>query len=70
MLDYRLCNLDVLGDEYQVFFECVKPDIVTLRQWCIPEYYLQSPNMFELIMKLIKSSDSVKKNRETYFVVH
>ena len=25
-----MCNLDVLGDEYHFFFECVKPDIVTL----------------------------------------
>ena len=36
-----MCNLEVLGDEYHFFFECVKPDIVTLRQQCIPRYYLQ-----------------------------
>ena len=33
-----MCNLDVLGDEYHVFFECANPDIVTLRQQCIPRY--------------------------------
>ena len=52
-------NRDVLGDEYHFFFECVKPDIVTLRQQCIPRYYLQSPSMFKLI-QLLKSSDDVK----------
>ena len=52
-------NLDVLGDEYHFFFECVKPDIVTLRQQCIPRYYLQGPSMFKLI-QLLKSSDDVK----------
>ena len=40
------------------FFECVKPDIVTLCQQCIPRYYLQSPSMFKLI-QLLKSSDDV-----------
>ena len=54
-----MCNLDVLGDEYHVFFECVNPDIVTLRQQCIPRYYLQNPSMFKLI-QLLKSSDDVK----------
>ena len=32
---------------------------VTLRQQCIPRYYLQSPSMFKLI-QLLKSSDDVK----------
>ena len=54
-----MCNLDVLGDEYHVFFECANPDIVTLRQQCIPRYYLQNPSMFKLI-QLLKSSDDVK----------
>ena len=54
-----MCNLDVLGDEYHLFFECVKPDIVTLHQQCIQRYYLQSPSMFKLI-QLLKSSDDVK----------
>ena len=45
----NMCNLDVLGDEYHFFVECVKPDIVTLRQQCIPRYYLQSPCMFKFI---------------------
>ena len=40
-----MCNLDVLGDEYHVFFECANPDIVTLCQQCIPRYYLQNPSM-------------------------
>ena len=54
-----MCNQDVLGDEYHFFFECVKSDIVTLRQQCIPRYYLESPSMFKLI-QLLKSSDDVK----------
>ena len=54
-----MCNLDVLRDEYHFFFEFVKPDIVTLRQQCIPRYYLQSPSMFKLI-QLLKSSDDMK----------
>ena len=54
-----MCNLDVLGDEYHVFFECANPDIVILRQQCIPRYYLQNPSMFKLI-QLLKSSDDVK----------
>ena len=53
-----MCNLDVLGDEYHFFFECAKPDIVTLRQQYIPRHYLQSPIMFNLI-QLLKSSDDV-----------
>ena len=40
-----MCNLHVLGDEYHFFFECVKPDIVTLGQQCIPRYYLRSTNI-------------------------
>ena len=58
-IDSDMCNLNVLGDEYHFFFECVKPDIVSLRQQCIPRYYLQSPSMFKLI-QLLKSSDDVK----------
>ena len=34
-----MCNLDVPEDEYYFFFECVKPDIVTIRQQCTPKYY-------------------------------
>ena len=54
-----MCNLDVLGDEYNFFFECVKPDIVTLRQQCIPRYHLKSSSMFKLI-QLLKSNADVK----------
>ena len=44
-----MCNLDVLGDEYHFLCEYIKPDVMTLREQCIPRYYLQNPNMFKLI---------------------
>ena len=44
-----MCNLDVLGDEYHFLCEYIKPDIMILREQCIPRYYLQNPDMFKLI---------------------
>ena len=36
-----LCALDILGDEYHTFFECTKPEIVSLRKRFIPLHYSQ-----------------------------
>ena len=54
-----MCNLDVLGDEYHILFQCIKPDIVTLRQQCIPRHHLHRPSMFKFV-QLLQSTDDVK----------
>ena len=54
-----MCNLDVLGDEYHILFECIKPDIVTFRQQYIPRHYLHRSSMFKLV-QLLQSTDDAK----------
>ena len=54
-----MSNLDVLGDDCYIFFECVKPDIVTFQEHSILMWYLQKPRMFEFIL-LLKSAADVK----------
>ena len=48
----ELCNMNKLGDEYHLFFECVNANVVRNRDRYLPNV---TPNMFGLItiMKLI-----------------
>ena len=65
-----LCALDILGDEYHTFFECTKPEIVSLRKRFIPLHYSQQPSMFKFV-KLLRSADDIKVgNRISSFIRH
>ena len=65
-----LCALDILGDEYHTFFECTKPEIVSLRKRFIPLHSSQQPNMFKFV-KLLRSVDDIKVgNRISSFIRH
>ena len=65
-----LCALDILGDEYHTFFECTKPEIVSLHKRFIPLHYSQQPSMFNFV-KLLRSADDIKVgNRISSFIRH
>ena len=65
-----LCALDIIGDEYHTFFECTKPEIVSLRKRFIPLHYSQQPSMFKFV-KLLRSVDDIKiGNRICSFIRH
>ena len=65
-----LCASDILGDEYHTFFECTKPEIVSLRKRFIPRHYSQQPSMFEFV-KLLRSVDDIKVgNHISSFIRH
>ena len=55
-----MCNPDVLGDEYPLFVERVKPDIVTLHQHGFQGIVYKFLACLNLIIQLLKSSDNVK----------
>ena len=66
---YVVC-VDILGDEYHTFFECTKPEIVSLRKHFIPLHYSQQPSMFKFV-KLLRSVDDIKVgNRISLFIRH
>ena len=54
-----LCSLEMLGDEYHLFFECDNDDIVTLRRKYIPNHYIVNRSMYKFV-KLLKSVDDIK----------
>ena len=65
-----LCASDILGDEYHTFFECTKPEIVSLRKRFIPRHYSQQPSMFKFV-KLLRSVDDIKVgSRISSFIRH
>ena len=63
-----LCDLNVIGDEYHVFFECSNPAIVSLRHRFIPWFYRQNCSMYNFVT-LLKLVDDIKiGNRISSFV--
>ena len=52
------CTLNLLGDEYHLFFVCNNPEIVQLRYKFIPNYYRTKPSMYKFV-KLLKSLDKL-----------
>ena len=54
----ELCSMDLIGDEYHLFFECNNPTIVKLRHRFIPNLYTQNPSMYKFI-SLMKSIHKV-----------
>ena len=55
------CNLEVLGDEYHIFFECNSTDIVSIRRKFIPLNYRKNQNrsMYNFVC-LMKMVDDIK----------
>ena len=45
----ELCNMDKIGDEYHLFFECVNPNIVLNRNRYVPNVI---PNMYSFLNML------------------
>ena len=47
-----LCNVNKIGDEYHLIFECTNHDIVELRNKYLPKYYTNNCNRHKLILLL------------------
>ena len=56
------CAMNIIGDEYHVFFECSDANISLLRNRFIPTYFRQNRSMFNFV-KLLQSVDDIKVGR-------
>ena len=56
------CAMNVIGDEYHVFFECSNANISLQRNCFIPTYSRQNRSMFNFV-KLLQSVDDFKVGR-------
>ena len=56
------CAMNVIGDEYHVFFECSNANISLQRNRFIPTYFRQNRSMFNFV-KLLQSVDDIKVGR-------
>ena len=52
----------IIGDEYQVVFECSNANISLQRNRFIPTYFRQNRSMFNIV-KLLQSVDDIKVGR-------
>ena len=60
--DHRYCSkyaMNIIGVEYQVFFECSNANTSLQRNRFIPTYFKQNPSMFNFV-KLLQSVDDIK----------
>ncbi len=55
------CNVEVVGDEFHVLFECTDVEIVRLRNMYIPNYYINRPTQFKYVLFMQSTSSSVMK---------
>ena len=55
------CDLNVLGDEYHIFFECNNTDIVNAKRRFVPLSFHQNQNrsMYNFV-QLMKTTDDIK----------
>ena len=56
------CAMNIIGDEYHVFFECSNANISLQRNRFIPTYFRQNRSMFNFV-KLLQSVDDIKVGR-------
>ena len=56
------CAMNIIGDEYHVFFECSNANISLLRNHFIPTYFKQNRSMFNFV-KLMQTVDDIKVGR-------
>ena len=49
---FNICNLETIGDEYHLIFECKNERIVDLRRKCLPESYMSNSSRNKLIVSL------------------
>ena len=56
------CAMNIIGDEYHVFFECSNANISLLRNRFIQTYFRQNRSMFNFV-KLLQSVDDIKVGR-------
>ena len=54
------CAMNIIGDEYHVFFECSNANISLQRNRFIPTYFRQNRSMFNFV-KLLQSVDDISK---------
>ena len=60
----ELCNMNKLGDEYHLFFECVNANVVRNRERYLPNV---TPNMFGLISIMKSINDKSMGSRIASF---
>ena len=64
------CAMNIIGDEYHVFFECSNANISLIRNRFIPTYFRQNRSMFNFV-KLLQSVDDIKVGRRvSSFVIN
>ena len=64
------CAMNIIGDEYHVFFECSNANISLQRNRFIPTYFRQNRSMFNFV-KLLQSVDDIKVGRRvSSFVIN
>ena len=62
--------MNIIGDEYHVFFECSNANISLQRNRFIPTYFRQNRSMFNFV-KLLQSVDDIKVGRRvSSFVIN
>ena len=62
-----ICNLNAVGDEYHLFFECVNRDVIQNRNKFIPLYYRNMPSM-EKFCYLLNTSKEKLMNSISLFL--
>ena len=64
------CAMNIIGDEYHVFFQCSNANISLQRIRFIPTYFRQNRSMFNFV-KLLQSVDDIKVGRRvSSFVIN
>ena len=53
-----ICSLNRVGDEYHLLFECNNTDIVNARVKFLPEFYINHPSVYKLLILL--NSDKLR----------
>ena len=52
----KVCNLNVIGDEYHYIFECTNQDIREMRNRCLNVYYTKRPSMHKFVELMLSTS--------------
>ncbi len=56
------CDVDVVGDEYHVLFDCISSDIVRLRDMYLSEHFMQRATYFKYILLMQSTNVKVLQN--------